>query len=207
MLDKIKDFLNKICLVFPIILTLIGVLYFINLFDRIKTRDLTRQSEEKYQIVNAIENLNELTEVLNALNIMDRFDDTNTYFLDEDLNRVPGKFHTKDCPFRYEGHPYEITELRDKIMTTNDGAFEFNSEHKRPILWEYRWIKNEGKKYLILVGVSNYPKQPIDNELQIAIGFLLLFTTILNLALVGVIKYVHVNARQFYREQENDRES
>lgn len=175
----------------PVFFMLLGTIYFINLFDRMYTRDLIRQSEEKYQLINVIERLETKKNVLSALAVMDNFSDTHTYLLDKSLNRVIEKMHTANCPFRFTQHPYEIEEFKKQILSHVRGSFIYRPCNSGPMYLDYRWVELEGVSYLIMTGVSNYPNDAIDKELQIAVGSLLLLTALMNWILVGYAKYLH----------------
>lgn len=193
MSKRMNTFFKKLIWCFPAILAFFGILYYINLFDRIEERNILRQSEEKYQLINFVENLRTKDSMVRAMNIMDRFEDTHTYLLNENLDRVVEKYHAQGCSFRTKPHPYEDANLRKKMLNTKTGTFVYNGDNNKKRFWEYRWIIIENKKYLILVGVSNYPLDPLDKELQISIGILLLLTALLNWGLVGYTKYIRMN--------------
>lgn len=193
MSKRMNTFFKKLIWCFPATLAFFGILYYINLFDRIEERNILRQSEEKYQLISFVENLNTRASMVRAMNIMDRFEDTHTYLLNENLDRVVEKYHAQGCSFRIKPHPYEDRDLRKKMLSTKTGTFIYNGDDNKKRFWEYRWIVIENEKYLILVGVSNYPLDPLDKELQISIGILLLLTALLNWGLVGYTKYIRMN--------------
>lgn len=203
MLKRTSLLFRKFVWIIPVLFMLLGSIYFINLFDRMYARDLTRQSEEKYQLINVIERLRTKESMLNALSVIDNFSDTHTYLLDKDLNRVIEKMHTANCPFRFTQHPYEIETIRKQILTHKRGSFILGPYDYKPIYWDYRWVEKERIDYLIMVGVSNYPTDAIDKELQIAVGTLLLLTSFLNWILVGYAKYLTQRHKRINQKEED----
>jgi len=193
---KIRSLFKKFLWCIPVFIMTIGSIYFINLFNRLYTRDLIRQSNEKYQLVNFVEHLQTKDNTLLALNTIDAFLDTHTYILTKDLKRIHERYHTSNCPFRFKKHPYEVEELKNEMMKNERGSFRYGLCAARPMYWDYRWITIENNEYLVLVGVTNYPLDAIDKELQISVGLLLLFTSLLNWILVGYAKYLRQNRKR-----------
>ena len=85
---KIRSLFKKFLWCIPVFIMTIGSIYFINLFNRLYTRDLIRQSNEKYQLVNFVEHLQTKDNTLLALNTIDAFLDTHTYILTKDKIRL-----------------------------------------------------------------------------------------------------------------------
>lgn len=192
---KVKAFIGRFIWCLPVLFMFIGSLYFLNLFQRMYDRDLMRQTDEKQQLATFIESIETKRGVVDASNIIDKFSDTHTYILTEDFERIVSKYHTSNCPFKTTPHPYEVANIKDKMTETKRGFFEYSVEGTGKIYWDYRWVDVENEKLLIVVGVSNYPLDPIDKELQIAVGFLLLLTAVFNWILVGYAKYLRNNRR------------
>jgi hypothetical protein len=192
---KLRLLFKKFAWCIPVLIMTLSIVYFINLFDRVYQRDLIRQSNEKYQLVNFVEHLNTKTNTFLALNTIDSFLDTHTYILTKDLKRVHERYHTSGCPFRFKKHPYEIDEFRKEMLENDRGSFVYGICASKPMYWDYRWITIEGSQYLVMVGVTNYPLDAIDKELQIAIGLLLFFTSLLNWLLVGYAKHLRQQRR------------
>lgn len=192
-MSKVSAYVKKYVWLFPLIIVTIGILYFINLFERLYDRDLTRQISEKNQLVTLTESLSNETDVKNSILTLDTFDNTYAYML-YDIDGVLDKdakaeiYHSADCPFLLDKHPHESEEIKNKIINQKHGSFA-TKEHGTKIIWEFRHFEVNNKKLLVITGITNYPKGPIDKELEIAIGTMLLITALLNWALVGFWKY------------------
>lgn len=188
---KISQYMNRFIWCIPALIVTIGVIYFINLFDRIYSRDLNRQLEEKYQLVNLIEALHNKESMVNIVEIMDEFKDTSLYVLElNDKNEIIEDFHTTNCPYRFQTHPYELKAIQKQIKSNKRGFFMTKLQSVGKIYWEYRWLNIENKRYLLLMGIANYPTDVLDVELQVSVGTLLLITALLNWILVGYAKYL-----------------
>lgn len=193
MKSKFVYLLKKFAWLFPIFVVTIGIFYYINLFERIYERDLNRQINEKSQLMTLVENLSELKDVEKTVITMDGFENTYTYLLEDESGVINEIYHAKNCPFRLKEHPFECKELSDLINSKRRGSFKTENEKEGNIIWEYRHFKAGNEKLLVIAGVTNYPQDPIDKELQISIGILLLITAILNWALVGYAKNMRSN--------------
>lgn len=199
-MSRLHTFCGRFVWCIPALIVAIGIFYFINLFDRIYSRDLNRQLDEKYQLVNLIEALHSNEGMTKVVEIMDGFTDTYVYLLEVEDSRVIEDFHTVNCPYRFEKHPFEITEIKNKIKKNKRGAFATVVQNTGKIYWEYRWINIQDKNYLLLMGISNYPTDVLDKELQISIGTLLLITALLNWVLVGYAKYLRAGCCKIKRK-------
>lgn len=198
-MTKLNSFLARFIWCIPALIVAIGAFYFINLFDRIYSRDLNRQLDEKYQLVNLIEALHNKESMVNIVNIMDEFQDTFVYVLELQGDQIIEDYHTINCPYRLTKHPYLEKNIKSKILINKRGGFVTKATDNRKIFWEYRWI-DINKKYLILIGISNYPTDVLDKELQISIGILLLITALLNWVLVGYAKYLRAGCCKIKRK-------
>jgi len=194
MRSKFKTFMKKFVWLFPLIIVTIGIFYFINLFERLYTRDLNRQISEKNQLMTLTESLSTITDVKNSILTLDTFDNTYTYMLRDETedsfnpNTKSEIYHSANCPFLLKKHPHDEKEIRNTIAKHKRGSFA-TKENGNKIIWEFRHFKVNDEKLLVITGVTNYPKEPIDKELEIAIGIMLLITALLNWALVGFWKY------------------
>ena len=56
--------------------------------------------------------------------------------------------------------------------------------------WDYRWLNVDDEELLVMIGITNYPLDAIDKELQIAIGVLLMLTALFNWLLVGYANHI-----------------
>lgn len=208
MWSSIKYFLNKYCWCLPVLIVTLGTVYYINLFERLSERDLSRQMNEKYQLMNLIENFKESTDKLYMINAMDTFDDTYVYVITDTENTediVDETFHTLNCPFKFKTHPFEIPEIKNQIHHKKFGAFVYGHiNNVGNIYWRYRPINLNSLERLLFVGISNYEPEPIDKELQISIGFLLLLTAVLNWVLVGYYKYLRSGKCKIVKKEENN---
>lgn len=187
------NFIKKFAWLFPVFVATIGIFYYINLFERIYERDLNRQINEKSQLMTLVESLSELKDVEKTVITMDGFENTYTYLLEDESDNPEEIYHAKNCPFRLKTHPYDCKEFKDIINSKKRGSFKSNNEEDGNIIWEYRHFNVGNEKFLVIAGVTNYPQDPIDKELQISIGILLLITAILNWALVGYAKNMRSN--------------
>lgn len=192
--SKFKTITKRFVWLFPLIIVTIGIFYFINLFERLYTRDLNRQISEKNQLLTLTESLSNTIDVKNSILTLDTFDNTYTYMLHdegEDSLAPDSKseiYHSASCPFLLQKHPHDEEEIRKTIINHKRGSFA-TKEHGNKIVWEFRHFQVNNEKLLVITGVTNYPKEPIDKELEIAIGTMLLITALLNWTLVGFWKY------------------
>jgi len=192
--SKFKTTAKRFIWLFPLIIVTIGIFYFINLFERLYDRDLIRQISEKKQLITLTESLSTFKDVKNSILTLDTFDNTYTYMLyDESDAFIPNSkaeiYHSANCPFLLKKHPHESKEIRDCIAKNKHGSFVTKEPNQSKIIWEFRHFTVKGKNLLVITGVTNYPKEPVDKELEIAVGLMLLITAILNWALVGFWKY------------------
>ncbi|MBR2240037.1 MAG: hypothetical protein IKO49_02270 [Bacilli bacterium] len=191
-MSNIWCFLKKYVWCFPALIMFIGILYYINLFERMYARDLERQMNEKFQIVNVLEALHTYDGLHIAVNAFDNFDDTNIYILRKNLEtgQLEERYHSNNCKFKLQQHPFENEEIRHQLISHEKGSFAFGEDRNHKILWDYRWVNVDNKNYLIIMSITNYPLDAIDREFQISIGLLLLVTALLNWSLVGYGKYL-----------------
>ena len=192
--SKSMTVLKRFVWLFPLIIVTIGIFYFINLFERLSTRDLNRQISEKNQLLTITETLSNLEDVKKSVLTLDTFDNTYTYLLKDegkalDPDNKAEIYHSADCPYVFKKHPHEDKEIKDEILNKKRGSFVTRKTNNDKIIWEFRHFIVDGEKLLVITGVTNYPKEPIDKELEIAIGIMLLITALLNWALVGFWKY------------------
>lgn len=192
-MSKISAYVKKYVWLFPLIIVTIGILYFINLFERLYERDLVRQISEKNQLVTLTESLSNKNDVKNSILTLDTFDNTYAYMWHDtddafNLDSEAEIYHSADCPFLLNKHPHESEEIKNQILHEKHGSFA-TKKHGTKIVWEFRHFKVNDEKLLVITGITNYPKGPIDKELEIAIGVMLLITALLNWALVGFWKY------------------
>ena len=192
--SKFKTFMKKFVWLFPLIIVTIGIFYFINLFERLYTRDLNRQISEKNQLLTLTEGLSTYQDVKHTILTLDTFDNTYTYmFYDETDVFLPNSkaeiYHSAECPYLLKKHPHDSKEIKDYVLNNKRGSFVTKEQEKGKIIWEFRHFKVSNEKLLVITGVTSYPKEPIDKELEIAIGTMLLITALLNWALVGFWKY------------------
>ena len=191
--SKFKTIIKRFIWLFPLIIVTIGIFYFINLFERLDERDLTRQISEKKQLITLTESLSTELDVKNSILTLDTFDNTYAYILhDQDdifeENSNAEIYHSADCPFLLQKHPHESEEIKNTVIHQKMGSFA-TKEHGTKIVWEFRHFKVNNEKLLVITGITSYPKEPIDKELEIAIGTMLFITALLNWALVGFWKY------------------
>ena len=192
--SKFKTFMKKFVWLFPLIIVTIGIFYFINLFERLYTRDLNRQISEKNQLLTLTEGLSTYQDIKHTILTLDTFDNTYTYmFYDEADIFLPNSkaeiYHSAECPYLLKKHPHDSKEIKDYVLNNKRGSFVTKEPEKGKIIWEFRHFKVSNEKLLVITGVTSYPKEPIDKELEIAIGTMLLITALLNWALVGFWKY------------------
>lgn len=195
MIKKLNSTFKKLAWCIPVFVMVLCAIYFIGLFDKMYARDLTRQADEKYQLTNFVERLETKEKVLKSLDILDNFEDTHTYVLDENLEVIIDKYHTKSCPFRFNKHPYENKEIQKELKNNKKGSFIYNICESRPMYWDYRWLDVDNEKLLVMIGVTNYPLDAIDKELQIAIGVLLMLTAFFNWLLVGYANHINCSKK------------
>ena len=193
---KFKSFFSRCIWILPLIVVTIGIFYFINLFERLYSRDLNRQISENNQLLTLTETLSNIKDVEKTILTLDTFDNTYTYMLHDNNDPLSSDakaeiYHSANCPFLLKAHPYESKEIKEAIITKKRGLFITKEKRHNKIIWEFRHFKVKNEKLLVIAGVSNYPKDPIDKELEIAIGIMLFITGLLNYALVGWAKYLH----------------
>ena len=180
MKSKFNNFSKRFIYCLPLIIVTIGIFYFINLFERLYDRDLNRQLSERKQLMTLTESLSNLEDIKKSILTLDTFDNTYTYMLyDEGTNTfATGSkaeiYHSAVCPFVLKQHPQDLPKLTKQINMNKRGSF-ITKENRDKIIWEFRHFK--------------VAKEPIDEELEIAIGLMLFITGILNWALVGFWKY------------------
>lgn len=191
-MSNIFCFFKKYVWCFPALIMFIGILYYINLFERMYARDLERQMNEKFQIVNLLETLHTYDGLHIAAGAFDNFDDTNIYILIKNLEtgQLEERYHSNNCKFKLKQHPFENDEIKHQLISHKKGSFIFGIYRNHEILWDYRWITLDNKRYLVILSITNYPLDAIDKEFQISIGLLLLITALLNWSLVGYGKYL-----------------
>ena len=99
---------------FPALIMFMGILYYINLFERMYARDLERQMNEKFQIINVLEALHTYDGLHIAVNAFDNFDDTNIYILKKNLEtgQLEERYHSNNCKFKLRQHPFESDEIK-----------------------------------------------------------------------------------------------
>lgn len=204
---KVSGFLKKYVWLLPLIIVTIGILYFINLFERLYDRDLTRQISEKKQLVTLTETLSNFEDIKKSILTLDTFDNTYTYLLHDDPNVWMKEskaeiYHSADCPYVLKNHPHNSQDIRDCIVNSQRGSFVTKESNKGKIIWEFRHFTVGNEKLLVITGVSNYQKEPIDKELEIAIGFMLFITALLNWILVGFWKYKCCGACEIDRKKD-----
>lgn len=203
---KIKNFIGKYACMFPLIIVTIGIFYYINLFERLYSRDLNRQISEKSQILTLTESLANRNDVTKAILTLDTFEDSYTYLF-KDVKNELGKesleelYHSADCPFKLKQHPSTNEEINNLIATKKRGSFATYDQKPNKIIWQFRHFITNDEKLLVIAGISNYPQEPIDKELQISIGLLLFITGLLNWALVGYAKYIHSGVCKIKKEK------
>ncbi len=207
--SKSMTILKRFVWLFPLIIVTIGIFYFMNLFERIYSRDLNRQIAEKNQLLTLTEGLSTYQDVKHAILTLDTFDNTYTYMLyDEPDALLPQSkaeiYHSSECPYLLKKHPHDSKEIRDCIINNKRGSFVTKEPNIRKIVWEFRHFKINNEKLLVITGVTSYPKEPVDKELEIAIGLMLLITAILNWALVGFWKYKCCGACNIKRRKKTD---
>lgn len=202
-MSAIYSFLKKYVWCFPALIMFIGILYYINLFERMYARDLERQMNEKFQIVNVLEALHTYDGLHIAVNAFDNFDDTNIYILRKNLEtgQLEERYHSNNCKFKLQQHPFENDEIKHQLISHEKGSFAFGEDRNHKILWDYRWVNVDNKNYLIIMSITNYPLDGIDKEFQISIGLLLLITALLNWSLVGYGKYLRCGACKVHRKR------
>ena len=174
----------------------IGIFYFINLFERLNDRNLSRQINEKNQLMTLTETLSNIDDVKKSILTLDTFDNTYTYMLYDDGKNTLSKdlkneiYHSANCPFLLKTHPHEVSVIKNKILKNRRGSFVTKEKNQDKIVWEFRHFSVNNENLLVITGITSYPKEPIDKELEIAIGVMLLITAVLNWALVGFWKYL-----------------
>lgn len=194
MKSKFNNFSKRFIYCLPLIIVTVGIFYFINLFERLYDRDLNRQLSERKQLITLTESLSNLEDIKKSILTLDTFDNTYTYMLyDEGTNTfATGSkaeiYHSANCPFVLKQHPHDLPEITKQINTNKRGSF-ITKENRDKIVWEFRHFNVANEKLLVITGITNYPKEPIDKELEIAIGLMLFITGVLNWALVGFWKY------------------
>lgn len=196
MWSKIKKFVGKFIFCLPIVIMMLASLYYVNLFNQLRNRDLDRQLEEKHQFMKYVldtKDQKRLNEIIATLYTMPN---TNTYLLDENLDRVAEKYYNLK-PLVTQEAPYKDKNIRALLLSNDHGVFKHNLKPDVYMYWDYRWLDINGKKRLILIGVRNYPFGQLDNELQISIGILLLLTSLLNWILVGYGKCLYQKEKRF----------
>lgn len=188
----IVEYFKRAVWLIPVLLSSILCMYFMNLFQRIDEAALRRQIDERDTISEFANFIQTKKTLYTYLDILDRFDDNNLYLLDKNFNLLPDRRHTKNCYYSiYKAvPPFKIDEYK-KIMEENRiGQFIHKVAPGVKLDFQYRHLRTEGKDYILLVGVHNYPKMPEEKELYFAIGLLLLFTAICNLIIVVYAKHM-----------------
>jgi len=194
--SKHKTIMKRFVWLFPLLIVTIGIFYFINLFERLNDRNLSRQISEKNQLITLTETLSNINDVKKSILTLDTFDNTYTYMLYDDGENTLSEdfkneiYHSAKCPFLLKIHPHESDIIKNKLIKNKRGSFITKEKNQDKIVWEFRHFSTNNEKFLVITGVTNYPKEPIDKELEIAIGIMLLITAILNWALVGFWKYL-----------------
>lgn len=193
--SKSKTIMKRFVWLFPLLIVTIGIFYFINLFERLHDRDLTRQINEKNQLMTLTETLSNINDVKKSILTLDTFDNTYTYMLYDEEDKTLQDFkneiyHSANCPFLLKSHPHESDLIKNKIINNKRGSFVTKEKNQDKIVWEFRHFSVNNESFLVITGITNYPKEPIDKELEIAIGIMLFITALLNWALVGFWKYL-----------------
>ena len=207
--SKFMTILKRFVWLFPLIIVTIGIFYFMNLFERIYSRDLNRQIIEKNQLLTLTESLSSYQDVKHTILTLDTFTNIYTYMLyDEPDTLLPYSkaeiYHSSECPYLLKKHPYDLKEIRDRIINNKQGSFVTKKPNKDKIVWEFRHFKVDNKKLLVITGVKSYPKELVDKELEIAVGLMLLITAILNWALVGFWKHKCCGACEVKRRKKTN---
>lgn len=192
--SKFMTILKRFVWLFPLIIVTIGIFYFMNLFERIYSRDLNRQIIEKNQLLTLTESLSNYQDVKHTILTLDTFTNIYTYMFYDELDTLLPRskaeiYHSSECPYLLKKHSYDLKEIRDRIINNKQGSFVTKKPNKDKIVWEFRHFKVDNRKLLVITGVTSYPKEPVDKELEIAVGLMLLITAILNWALVGFWKH------------------
>lgn len=196
MCKNIKQFVNKFIWCLPVFIMMLGALFYVNLFDELRERDIDRQLEVKHEFIKYAIKTENKNEVMNFITLFYKLPNTNTYLLDENLDRVAEKYYNQK-PLKEVEAPYKDEHIRKLLLKNQKGVFEYNIKPNVYMHWGYRWIEIDGKKRLILIGVKNYPFDHLDAQLQISIGILLLLTSLLNWILVGYGKYLYQKEKEF----------
>ena len=207
--SKFMTILKRFVWLFLLIIGTSVIFYFINLFERIYSRGLNRQIIEKNQLLTLTESLSSYQDVKHAVLTLDTFDNTYTYILhDEPDALLPDSkaeiYHSSECPYLLKKHPHDSKKIRDCIINNKRGSFVTKEPNKSKIVWEFRHFKVNNDKLLVITGVTSYPKEPVDKELEIAVGLMLLITAILNWALVGFWKHKCCGACEVKRRKKTD---
>ena len=196
MCKNVKKFVNRFVWCLPVFVMMLGSLFYVNLFAELRDRDIDRQLTVKHEFIKYVFENNNKEEIINFVTLFYKLPNTNTYLLDENLDRVAEKYYNQKPLVEVEA-PYKDVKIREMLLKNKGGVFKYNLKPNVYMYWDYRWFEIDGKKRLILIGVKNYPFDHLDAQLQISIGILLLLTSLLNWMLVGYGKYLYQKEKEF----------
>lgn len=191
-LKPVVEYLKHAVWLIPVTLSAILCMYFMNLFQRIDEAQLRRQIDERDNIIEITKFIKTKDTLYAYLDIIDRFEDNNLYLLDNKLELLPDKRHTRHCYYSMYSvtPPFEIEKFRQEMLKNKVGTFDHKIVPGIKLNFQYRHIRADNKEYILLAGVHNYVKLPEEEELYFAIGLLLLFTAVCNLIIVIYAKHM-----------------
>ena len=192
MFTRILDFLRRMMALLPAIFTALLCIYFIDLFERIDEAKLHRQVEERDALMEFAAEIPQKRILIDFLETIDNFENNNVYLLDMNLDPVKDLRHTTACKYSlyHVSHPYDIAEFRTEMQKHKIGSFVHKLSPNLTMNFAYRRIWVEKRNYVLLIGIHGYPQFASQRELHIAIGLLLLFTTICNWIIIMYTKHV-----------------
>ncbi len=190
--ESTKSYIKRAVWLIPVLLSAVLCMYFINLFERIDESLLKRQIDERDTISEFAHFIQKKDTLYTYLDIIDRFEDNNLYLLDKNFNLLPDRRHTKNCLYSiYKvDPPFEQENFKQKMNERKVGHFTHELVPGTKLEFQYRHMKTDGKDYILLIGVHNYPKTAEEKELYFAVGLLLLFTAICNWVIVAYAKHM-----------------
>ena len=110
--SKFMTILKRFVWLFPLIIVTIGIFYFMNLFERIYSRDLNRQIIEKNQLLTLTESLSSYQDVKHTILTLDTFTNIYTYMLYDEPDTLlnNGLLYT-DTPLVIVNVPVKVVYL------------------------------------------------------------------------------------------------
>lgn len=199
----IKNYLKRAVWLAPLLVTSIFAIYFVNIFTRIDEIQYKRQLLQRNAFVEFAGFIDSKFELYTYLDLIDQFEDNNIYLLNSSFEIPVDKKHAANCPYVLTPtqHAFELEEFQQLMKDSKFGVFTHQVDDETKIDFNYKYLTVEDRTYVLLIGIHKYPTTTEELELQWAIGFLLLLTSIANFLIVMYAKHVrylqlHYNKRK-----------